>query len=291
MASERELAAARIDARKQVQATWKNFLESTPPNTSLQIPGLVDKFTDHYKHESWRVSLPQLELHCETDGGVRRFQCEQEHLTVRAITSFEFVTFTCRDCGSRWKTFALMFHREAEGAPDVEVMKLGEYPPFSAPVSKRVAKLLGKDDLELYRKGTRAEVQSLGIGAASYFRRIVDNQWKLLVTEIREAAQALGEKDLTLYDRALAETQFSTAVDMLKDAIPGKLLILDSQNPLTLLYKPLSVQLHNLSDGECLQQAADIRKVLTALLENIADVLKDQQELKDAADRLRQSRF
>ena len=56
--------------------------------------------------------------------------------------------------------------------------------------------------------------------------------------------------------------------------------------PLTLLYKPLSKQLHGLTDEECLQQAADIRVVLTALLENIADVLKAQDELREAATRL-----
>ena len=64
-----------------------------------------------------------------------------------------------------------------------EVMKLGEYPPFGAPISTRVQKLLGNDDLELYRKGSRSEAQGLGIGAATYFRRIVDSHWKLLVTE------------------------------------------------------------------------------------------------------------
>jgi hypothetical protein len=74
---------------------------------------------------------------------------------------------------------------------------------------------------------------------------------------------------------------------MLKDAIPPKLLILGGENPLTLLYKPLSVGLHDLTDEQCLQQAADIRTVLTALLENIGDVLKDQDELKAAANRLK----
>jgi hypothetical protein len=70
---------------------------------------------------------------------------------------------------------------------------------------------------------------------------------------------------------------------MLKEAIPAKLFILGGENPLTLLYQPLSAGLHDLSDEECLQQAADIRTELTALLENIADVLKDQDELRNAA--------
>ena len=76
---------------------------------------------------------------------------------------------------------------------------------------------------------------------------------------------------------------------MLKDALPAKLLILDGKNPLTLLYRPLSQQLHGLTDEQCLQLAGDIRVVLTALLENIAEVLKDQSELRAAADRLKRS--
>ena len=97
----------------------------------------------------------------------------------------------------------------------------------------------------------------------------------------------MGAKDLELYDAALKETQFSRAVGMLTDAIPEKLLILDGENPLTLLYQPLSRQLHGLTDEECLQQAADIRVVLTALLENIANVLKAQDELHGAVKRLK----
>ena len=104
---------------------------------------------------------------------------------------------------------------------------------------------------------------------------------------IRSAAERLGVPDLGVYDAALEETQFSTAVGILRDKIPEKLLILDGENPLTLLYKPLSKQLHGLTDEECLQQAADIRAVLTALLENIADVLKAQDELREAATRLK----
>ena len=89
-----------------------------------------------------------------------------------------------------------------------------------------------------------------------------------------EAAERLGVEDLGVYDAAMVETQFSKAVAMLKDAIPEKLLILKGENPLTMLYKPLSQQLHGMTDEECLQQAADIRLVLTVLLENIAEVMK-----------------
>ena len=276
--------------RAKAGTAWKSFLESIPPNTGVKIPGIA--VSARYQNGSAYRHLPKirLQLHCDVDGGVRWFDCTRDEVVIRQQWEYVFIGYKCRDCGRFSKTYAVLISRTGDDETDGEVLKLGEYLPFSSPISTRVQKLLGKQDLELYRKGTRAEAQGLGIGAATYFRRIVDDQWKLLVTEIRDAASKLGEKDLSVYDAALSETQFSTAVKMLKDAIPDKLLILDGENPLTLLYQPLSVQLHGLTDEECLQQAADIRVVLTALLENIADVLKDQDELRGAASRLRQLR-
>ena len=252
-----------------------------------------------FHKDTWVIVNPYIELHCEHDDGVRRFDPDssnvflaQPHITP---SYYKFIAYLCRDCQSITKTFAVLIHHsdfeDFGGFGDfgnVEVMKLGEYPPFSAPISSRIQKLLSDSDLELYRKGVRAEAQGLGIGAASYFRRIVDEQWQRLVQEIRRAAERLGVEDLGVYDDAMEKKQFSEAVAMLKDAIPEKLLILKGENPLTLLYKPLSQQLHEMTDEECLQQAADIRLVLTVLLENIAEVMKDQDELTAAAKRLKE---
>ena len=263
------------------------FLESTPPNVSVKIHGLLAFRHPRMSTPARSFSFPEVSLFCQADGGFQKFSPSAQDIWEKE-TDWTFVHYTCKNCGRRSKTFSLVSRYQS--GETVELMKLGEYPPFSAPISARITKILGTADLELYRKGTRAEAQGLGIGAASYFRRIVDNQWKRLIGEIRDAAATLGYTDLSVFDDAARETKFSKAVDMMKDAIPPKLLILDGENPLTLLYKPLSVQLHDLTDEECLQQAADIRLVLTALLENIADVTKNQAELKGAADRLKQGK-
>ena len=260
-----------------------------PPNTPVRISGLA---VPH--GTAWKIVNPYIELHCEHDDGGRRFTPASSNffLAEPPITpSYKFIVYRCRDCQSSTKTFAVLIQNDESTFEDfgtVEVMKLGEYPPFSAPISSRIQKLLSDSDLELYRKGVRAEAQGLGIGAATYFRRIVDEQWQRLVQEIRRAAERLGVEDLGVYDDAMGETHFSKAVGMLKDAIPEKLLILKGENPLTMLYKPLSQQLHGMTDEECLQQAADIRLVLTVLLENIAEVMKDQDELTAAAKRLKE---
>ncbi len=270
----------------EASAAWKSFLETTPPNTQMEIQGVAAQRRESGYYSIWFLSAPHIHLHCEHDDGSRRFEFTGgKEIHVSSSWNYNFITYQCRDCGTTKKTFAVLIIRD--GA-DCKVMKLGEYPPFSAPISSRIEKLLTKSDLEFYRKGVRAEAQGLGIGAATYFRRIVEEQWQRLVTEIRRAAERLGVEDLGVYDAALRETQFSKAVAMLKDAIPEKLLIVAGKNPLTLLYQPLSQQLHELTDEACLQQAADIRVVLTVLLENIADVMKDQDELSAAATRLKE---
>jgi hypothetical protein len=267
----------------EATALWKSFLEDTPPNTSVKISGLAAQ-KEHVKY-LWTIGVPRLRLHCARDDGTRWFEPNESTFEFQGLQTFDFLYFVCRDCGVSRHTFAIVSGRKTV-SPDMEVMKLGQFPPFGAPVPARIAKLLGPQDMVLYRKGKRAEAQGLGIGAAAYFRRIVDNQWKRLVEEIRDAAAKLGVGDLSPYEAALQETSFSKAVGDLKDALPPKLLILDNQNPLTLLYRPLSIELHTLTDEECLQQAGDIRVVLNALLENIAGVLADHDELKESAARL-----
>lgn len=203
---------------KGALAAWKAFLESTPPNVPLKIAGLFGQYHPSAQNAPWSIRSPEIELFCETDGGPRFFTTRTEYIFVDQ-REWKFVSYGCKNCGRRWKTFALLIDRlNTQNPANGEVMKLGEFPPFGAPISARIEKLLGKADLELYRKGMRAEAQGLGVGAATYFRRIVENQWKQLVAEIREAAARLGYTELAVFDNAVNETQFSKAVEMLKDA-------------------------------------------------------------------------
>lgn len=271
---------------EEASTTWVRFLETQAPNSPKKIPELIQTTYTGQGRRYQYIACPPITTHCDRDGGFRIFSTE-EKIYPKTSPECDFITYRCRNCQTTTKIISVMI--EWNDDANIEVMKLGEYPPFSVPVAPRIQKLFSAADLELYRKGTVALRQGLGIGSASYFRRIVEGQWSRLVTEIRQAAERLGVVDLAVYDAALQETQFSRAVATLKDALPDKLLILDGQNPLTLLYRPLSQQLHGLTDEQCLQQAADIQLVLTALLENISDVLKDQEELQDAARRLAQN--
>ena len=266
----------------------KRFLETKPPNTTIKIPGLASVATGKGLARGAaivaqaNIQLPPLDLHCERDGGSRIFGSEN-HLTLRRSPDYKWIKYTCRNCKAKTKVFAIAIEFNKKG--DITVMKLGEFPPFSTPISPRIPKLLSGTDLDLCRKGVRVMDHGFGIGAAAYFRRVVESQWKLLVTEMKKAAKRLGH-DVDGFDDALESNQFKSAVKSLKDAIPDKLMLPDRSNPLTLLYQLLSQQLHTLSDEQCLHQAHAINLVLTKLLENIAAALQEQEELHAALSKL-----
>src|SRR5271166_2758708 len=164
--------------------------------------------------------------------------------------------------------------------------KFGEHPPFGPPIPSRLISLIGPDR-ELFLKGRRCENQALGIGAFVYYRRVVEDQKNRIFDEIIKVAEMVSAPPDTIAKlrEAKKENQFSKAIDMIKDAIPQRLLI-HGQNPLTLLHSALSRGLHEQTDEKCLELATDIRLILAELSELLGHALKDERELKEAISRL-----
>lgn len=120
---------------------------------------------------------------------------------------------------------------------------------------------------------------------------MVENHKSQILGEIIRVAQKLevpADKLQTLED-AKNEKQFSKAVESAKDAIPQSLLI-NGQNPLTLLYSALSIGIHEQTDEKCLELAHDVRVVLVELSERLGQALKDEAELDLAVSRLMKAR-
>jgi len=123
----------------------------------------------------------------------------------------------------------------------------------------------------------------MGIGAFTYYRRVLDNQKERLLDEIIKVAMAYGAKTnvVSELEAAKNESQFTTAIESIKHALPQVILI-NGHNPLTLLHDALSSGLHRESDETCLSYAQNIRIVLMALAENITFALKDKSQLQNA---------
>jgi hypothetical protein len=260
------------------------FLESTPPYVTEEISDLCEVCG-----ANWVIARPDIQLHCSSKAceGLRFFNCVTDRVYMQALKGGRdfFLEYVCRNCRETRKTYALVGAQEGDHAFGI-LMKYGESPQFGPPVPSRVISLIGPDR-DLFLRGRRAENHGLGVGAFAYYRRVVENQKGRIITEMGKVAQKLRPRAdvLTQFEKAAKETQFSKAIEEIKAAIPDGLLI-DGQNPLTLLHSALSEGIHAQTDEECLQLAQDIRIVLTELADRISQALKDEAELKQAVGRL-----
>jgi hypothetical protein len=277
--------AAEPAVPKKALRTFAQFLETSPPDRAEEV---CDRIRYGSTGSGPYLNEPELQVHCESNkcGGVRTFYCTSSDVYLKDGINYAYLTYACRNCRqvATTKTFAVAVKGNSKTGL---VQKLGENPPFGPPTPSRVFKLIGEEYRELFLQGRRSENKGLGIGAYAYYRRIVEHQKGRIIDEIRKVAEKLGASADTLKDfqDARIETQFASAIEKVKTAIPQSLLI-DGHNPLTLLHNALSEGIHELTDEECLNLATDIRLVLIELAERISAALKEEADLKVSVGRL-----
>ncbi len=259
-----------------------DFLTKQPPGSEADV-------SCHLEPTARAINflIPDLWLDCENANcdGFRWFDGSVRETSIGSLHRMDvFLKYTCRNCKQTSKTYAISIGDQAENL--MTVRKIGEWPPFGPRTPSRVITLIGPDR-DLFLKGRRAEIQGLGIGAFAYYRRVIENQKNRLlekIIEVAKRASAPGDMVQQL-DAAKTETQFTKAIDSVRNAIPESLKI-KGHNPLTLLHSALSEGLHDSTDASCLELATAIREVLFELAERIDAALKDHAELNAAVSRL-----
>jgi hypothetical protein len=269
----------------RVPVSLSEFLETRPPGTQATIGGIVGAATR--RSPGMEFITTDIQLHCPSTkcGGVRIFHLLRDSISdIEPTWELRFLTYRCRNCEKSSRVFALRTRATEGDAGEVE--KIGELPSFGPPLPSRVNSLIGPDR-DLFLKGRRAENHGLGVGAFAYYRRVVDRQWQRLVLEIIRVSEVIGAPSsmVATLQQAAKETQFSKAVDQIKDGIP-EVLKIKGHNPLTLLYAALSDGLHDATDAHCLELAGSVRVVLSELADRIGQALKDESELNVAVTRL-----
>lgn len=271
----------------------KDFFESIPPSKWMVVESaIVQKDLGAGAAKDYFLQLPRLLLPCDSDicGGIRTFRSSSECRFYRNLKKDFFVEYVCANCTSTRKRYSILVARENEEPTNAKIYKYGEEPAFGPPTPTRLLRLFG-DDQHLFLKGRRCESQALGVGAFAYYRRVVEKHKNQLLNEIQKVAKQVdaGAECIDALEKAKADTQFSSAVESIKSAIPQSLLI-RGQNPLSLLHSALSIGLHDESDETCLELAHAVRVVLVELMERISIALKDEAELSDAVSRLMQAK-
>lgn len=279
---------AELVAEEPKFETVAEFLEGTPPNKVSHISNLSKYKVVGNTYRNVMLT-PEVQLHCpsESCNGVRFFRCVSgagAHLEVAYENMY--LIYRCSNCQSFLKTFSLSVRLDAHQQPTGELCKFGEIPAYGPQTPPRLVKLIGPDR-ETFLKGRRCENQGLGIGAFIYYRRVVENQKNRILGEIIKVSEKLGAPAVKVetLKQAIAETQFSRALDMAKDVIPESLLI-NGHSPILLLHSALSEGVHALSDEDCLDMASSVRVVLVELSDRLSQALKDEAELSKALSTL-----
>ena len=281
--------------------TLSEFLQSTPPNQWKHISNLsveTVENTGSYPMVSKGLNTPDLELHCSDDSckGVRFFRCTNVFSSAGPYSegntlkenkaNYLYVIYQCSNCQMTQKVYSLAVMLFTDEQSYEMCCKLGEIPPYGPPIPPRLIKLIGPDR-DIFLKGRNCENQGLGIGAFTYYRRVVENQKNRILREIVKVSEKIGvpQDKIDTLREAIKETQFHKALGMAKDVMPESLLI-DGYSPIRLLHRALSQGVHELSDEECLKLANSIRLVLGELSERLSAVLEDKAELTKAVSTL-----
>lgn len=224
---------------------------------------------------------------------MRIYRCSDGQQTQIPVVDFKYIYlyYLCSNCRNSTKVFSLAASRHGSDTNSGLCYKFGEHPAYGPLTSSRLISLIGSDR-DIFLKGRRCENQGLGVGAFAYYRRVVENQKGKIIGKIIAAAEQIHAplETIDLLKQAQQETQFSKAVDLVRDAIPQSFLIDGHHNPLTLLHSALSGGLHDRTDEQCLEDAHDIRLILAALSDRIAQTLADDRELNEAVSRLLKKR-
>jgi hypothetical protein len=266
---------------------FKDFLENSPAHKIVIARGFWHKTGNLENYERPEILLPCENEKCQ---GHRLFESFGSGYIYTSHPFELFLSYKCKHCEITKKYFSLWVFGLLEDKAGL-ILKIGELPPFGEKTPPRLLRLLGPDK-DLFLRGRRAELHGLGIGAFTYYRRVVENQKNILLDEIIKVVQkveASPETFIAELTKAKDKFQFTDAIDDVKLAIP-QVLFIEGRNPLLLLHGVLSSGIHGKSDEECLELSKSIRLVLTGLVERLDLALSQKKELSDAVSKLLQAK-
>lgn len=259
------------------------LLQDAPLHAPRRVPHLFSQ--PEFGNLNWPDNI---HVHCDHQKceGVRRHsKHEGSKFRLGEKYAYYFFTYICSNCTVSPQVFALKVAGNGKSEFSGVCTKIYQEPQFGSPIPKRLFQVIGETNREYFLQARRAIARGLGIGAYGYYRRIVENAKFELVNSVLEVARATNAlpAQIELLKKAQLETQFSKAIEMLRDvsAIPAVLLI-EGHNPLSLLHDLLSEGIHQLGDRECLERAQEAEVILCEIADRMQIAMTERKKVKAA---------
>lgn len=199
--------------------TLKDVLQNLPPGKYENVQDVLIKTTKGMNDdEIITIQNPSLELFCDSEkcNGIRSFEFDTNPFYKNIIEiednhsyySHCYVEYQCQNCKTNLKGFFLILLFDYNDTDCVDVVKIGEYPFYGPRIPSRLVSLIGPDR-ELFLKGRKCESQGLGIGAFTYYRRVIENQKNRLVDQIILVAQKLNGESSSIEKLMQAKKRYN----------------------------------------------------------------------------------
>ncbi len=192
-------------------------------NYYITAPALVDRECQNCGPTKWKL-----------DGGVYEARVDER--------SLEHVRYLCKNREKARFSVWIMWWREG----GTHVLKAGQHPKLEITIPKEFGDALG-DKRPLYIKGKTLRHNNYGIGALTYFRRVIEDTTDEML-DLLEKAPVETKADSAAVDRlrkAKDGTRFEDKVHIAAEVMPPHLRP-GGVNPFGDLYELLSIGLHGL---------------------------------------------
>jgi hypothetical protein len=241
---------------------YKEFLEEYPLYRKFKTPSLP--------LTTAQLPVVRIKMACPRCSSEQTFlmtnkyyeNCEYSNFPVGGLALR--LKYVCAHC----EEFARYFFVKVAD-DNKSIMKIGQYPGWDVSSDPNIERILG-EHADYFRKGLICESQGYGIGAFSYYRRIIEEIIGQLLADI---AGLLCGEEYEKYIQALEETKKTVVtqekIKLVQDLLPA-ILRPNGMNPLSTLHSVLSEGLHAESDEDCMEYAMAVREVLVFLVNQVA---------------------
>jgi hypothetical protein len=151
-------------------------LEQLLEDQPLHSPLLIDYLYSNPAN-GWLAFPVDIRVHCENPkcDGIRRHHRESASSDFRVHGCvYGFVEYQCTDCTEFTKLFAVSAEWAGTKCVSGECTKIYQEPALGSSIPKRLFRVIGEENREMFLQARRAIARGLGVGAYAYYRRIVE---------------------------------------------------------------------------------------------------------------------
>jgi hypothetical protein len=195
----------------------------------------------------------------------------------------EMFSGVCQSCQS-YKANIIISGGTQQEKPKYFIRKIGQYPApesHGIQLSKEITGFLNEDGREFYRKALQNLELEYGLGAITYFKKMIAMEIERIIEAISDPYSANGNKIAEAMDAYKKEQQKSKLIELITPHLPNYLKE-HGAAILLLLQDTVSIGIHELSEEECIKRSKDINTLFSYLVKQITRAKNETFSIKNS---------